>query len=436
MCYLSVICINKSMITLQGELTIPGDKSISHRAIMFASLAKGCSEISHFLQGADCLSTIHCFRQLGISIENTPTLIRVQGKGLHGLKQPTTTLDVGNSGTTIRLLSGILSGQSFSSQITGDSSIVKRPMKRIIEPLTLMNASILSKYENNCAPLLIKGKSLSAIDYVSLVASAQVKSSILLAGLYADNQTRVTEPYISRNHSELMLSSFGAKVTTEGTTASIQPNPILEGQQVIVPGDISSAAYFIAAALIVPNSEISLRNVGINPTRDGILRVAKLMGGNIALSNQRTISGEPIADICIKSSTLKGITIEGDLIPSLIDELPIIAIMAAFATGTTIVKDAAELKVKESNRIDLITKGLFDMNCNIEGTDDGFIVHGGASLHGATIDSHFDHRIAMSFTIASLLAEGSTTILGKECVTISYPNFYEDLASLSNPNHI
>lgn len=421
----------KTRMKLEGKLTIPGDKSISHRSIMFASLAKGNSEITHFLQGADCLATINCFRQMGIEIENTPDIIRVQGKGLHGLTMPQNILDVGNSGTTARLMSGILAGQKFSTTITGDASIVTRPMKRIIEPLSQMGASIRSIQQNNCAPLAINQSSLSAIQYHSQVASAQVKSAILLAGLYADGVTSVTEPYVSRNHTERMLSSFGAQIETINTTASIYPEPLLEGQQIVVPGDISSAAYFIAAALIVPNSEVMLQNVGINPTRAGILKVATMMGGNITLSNQRTISGEEVADILIKSSSLHGITIQGDLIPTLIDELPIIAIMAAVATGTTTIKDAAELKVKESNRIDLIVKGLFDMNSQIEGTDDGFVIHGGVPLCGATIDSHFDHRIAMSFTIAGLIAEGTTTILGKECVTVSYPDFYKHLAALS-----
>lgn len=419
------------MITLKGTLTIPGDKSISHRAIMFASLAKGVSEISHFLQGADCLSTIRCFRQMGVEIENRQDTILVHGNGLHGLNKPSSILNVGNSGTTARLMSGILSGQSFPSTITGDCSILKRPMKRILKPLTQMGASITSIHQNNCAPLSIKYSNLFAIHYQSAIASAQVKSAILLAGLYADGVTSVSEPYVSRNHSELMLSCFGADIKITGTTASIQPEPFLEAQAIIVPGDISSASYFIAAALIIPNSEILLQNVGINPTRNGIIKVAKLMGGTIDISNKRVIGGEEVADILIKSSNLHGITIEGDIIPTLIDELPIITVMAAYAIGTTIIKDASELKEKESNRIDLMVKGLTDMNCTIKGTDDGFVITGGSLLHGATIDSHLDHRIAMSFHIASLLAEGTTTILGKECVDISYPNFYDDLSSIS-----
>ena len=393
---------SQTIYPLRGELEIPGDKSISHRAIMFGSLAKGTTEVTHFLQGADCLSTISCFQKLGIEIENKPDKILIHGKGLHGLSAPSEILDCGNSGTTTRLISGILSGQNFTSTLTGDASIQKRPMKRIMTPLGQMGADITSLYGNDCAPLTIRGCQLSGIHYHSPIASAQVKSAVLLAGLYADGETRVTEPYISRNHSEIMLSYFGAKIRTEDTTAIILPNPLLEGQKIVVPGDISSAAYFIAAGLLVPGSEILLKNVGINPTRDGILRVAKEMGGNIELLNVNTDNGEPTADLLVKFSALKGITIGGEIIPTLIDEIPIIAIMAAFARGTTIIKDAAELKVKESNRIQVMADNLKAMGADIESTEDGMIIHGGKDLHGAIIDPHKDHRIAMSFAIASL----------------------------------
>lgn len=322
---------NETIYPLRGELEIPGDKSISHRAIMFGSLANGTTEVTHFLQGADCLSTISCFQKLGIHIENTTDKILIHGKGLHGLSAPTDILDCGNSGTTTRLISGILSGQNFTSTLTGDASIQKRPMKRIMDPLHQMGADITSVHNNNCAPLTIKGSKLQGIHYHSPIASAQVKSAILLAGLYADRETRVTEPYVSRNHSEIMLSHFGADIKTEGTTAIIQPEPMLVGQKISVPGDISSAAYFIAAGLLVPGSEILLKNVGINPTRDGILRVAKDMGGTIELLNMNTDNGELTADLLIKFSALHGITIGGEIIPTLIDEIPVIAIMAAFA---------------------------------------------------------------------------------------------------------
>ncbi|MBR5597433.1 MAG: 3-phosphoshikimate 1-carboxyvinyltransferase [Lachnospiraceae bacterium] len=423
--------INETIYPLKGELEIPGDKSISHRAIMFGSLANGTTEVTHFLQGADCLSTISCFQKLGIKIENTTDKILIHGKGLHGLSAPTDILDCGNSGTTTRLISGILSGQTFTSTLTGDASIQKRPMKRIMDPLRQMGAGITSIHDNNCAPLTIKGSKLQSIHYYSPIASAQIKSAILLAGLYANGETRVTEPYISRNHSEIMLSHFGANIKTEGTTAILLPNPILEGQKIAVPGDISSAAYFIAAGLLVPGSEILLKNVGINPTRDGILRVAKEMGGNIELLNMNTDNGEPTSDILVKFSALQGITIGGEIIPTLIDEIPIIAIMAAFAKGTTIIKDAAELKVKESNRIQVMVDNLKAMGADIESTEDGMIIHGGNDLHGTIIDSHMDHRIAMSFAIASLLADGQMTILDKNCVDISFPTFYQDLNRLS-----
>ena len=422
---------NETIYPLRGELEIPGDKSISHRAIMFGSLANGTTEVTHFLQGADCLSTISCFQKLGIHIENTIDKILIHGKGLHGLSAPTDILDCGNSGTTTRLISGILSGQNFTSTLTGDASIQKRPMKRIMDPLHQMGADITSVHNNNCAPLTIKGSKLQGIHYHSPIASAQVKSAILLAGLYADRETRVTEPYVSRNHSEIMLSHFGADIKTEGTTAIIQPEPMLVGQKISVPGDISSAAYFIAAGLLVPGSEIILKNVGINPTRDGILRVAKDMGGNIELLNINTDNGEPTADLLVKFSALHGTTIGGEIIPTLIDEIPIIAIMAAFARGTTIIKDAAELKVKESNRIQVMVDNLKSMGADIESTGDGMIIHGGKDLHGAIIDSHMDHRIAMSFAIASLLADGHMTILDKNCVDISFPTFYQDLNRLA-----
>lgn len=418
---------------LHGTVKVPGDKSISHRSIMFAALADGTSEVTNFLEGADCLSTIDCFRRLGIEIELKTGLgsVTVHGKGLYGLRAPSDTLDAGNSGTTTRLISGILSAQNFTTRLTGDASIQRRPMRRIIEPLSQMGADITSEAGNDCAPLLIKGAPLHGIHYTTKVASAQVKSAILLAGLYADGITKVTEPYISRNHSEIMLRLFGANVTTEGTTAIIKSGASLSPRNIHVPGDISSAAYFIAAGAIVPDSEILIRNVGINPTRDGILKAATAMGADITLENLHTDNGEASADIIVRSSCLHGTEIGGEMIPTLIDELPIIAIMAAFAEGTTVIRDAAELKVKESNRIDVMVSNLRAMGCDIEATDDGMIIRGGKPLHGAVIDSHADHRIAMSFAVASLLADGETEIKGSECVEISYPSFYQDLKSLS-----
>ncbi len=415
---------------LRGEITIPGDKSISHRSIMFGALAKGTTEIHHFLQSADCLSTISCFEKMGVIVENKGETVLVHGKGLRGLSKPLEILDCGNSGTTTRLISGILSAQNFDVTLTGDASIQKRPMKRIIEPLSMMGADISSINNNGCAPLAIRGTKLHGIHYHSKVASAQVKSSILLAGLYADGETKVTEPYVSRNHSELMLNYFGADVSTENTTASIKPADELFAQKVIVPGDISSAAYFIAAGLIVPDSEILIKNVGVNPTRDGIIRVCREMGADITLLNETNASGEPTADILVRTSSLKGTTIEGAIIPTLIDELPIIAVMACFAEGTTVIKDAAELKVKESNRIAVMVNNLSLMGADIIETEDGMIINGGKTLHGAAIDSHLDHRIAMSFAVCGMASDGETKILGSECVNISYPEFYDDMGRL------
>ena len=415
---------------LHGEVTIPGDKSISHRSVMFGSIAKGETEITNFLQGADCLSTISCFRAMGIEIENDGNRVLVHGKGLHGLTKPNHVLDCGNSGTTTRLISGILSAQNFDVTLTGDASIQKRPMKRIMDPLSLMGADIRSINGNGCAPLAISGRLLHGIHYQSPVASAQVKAAILLAGLYADGETRVTEPYVSRNHSELMLSHFGADVHTEDTTAVIRPVKELYGQKIEVPGDISSAAFFLAAGLLIPDSEILIRNVGINPTRDGILRICKDMGADITLLNEKT-SGEPTADLLVRSSRLHGTVIGGSVIPTLIDELPMIAAMACFAEGETIIKDASELKVKESNRIAVMVENLSAMGADVEETEDGMIIRGGKSLHGAVIDSHLDHRIAMTFAITGCMAEGETEILGAECVNISYPGFYDDLKRLS-----
>ena len=412
---------------LKGEITVPGDKSISHRGIMLGALANGTTSITNFLKGADCLSTISCFQKMGIEIEETEREILVHGKGLHGLSAPTEILDAGNSGTTTRLISGILAGQNFSCDLTGDASIQKRPMKRIMTPLSMMGADITSVHNNGCAPLHIKGAPLKGISYQSPVASAQVKSCVLFAGLYADGKTSVTEPFLSRNHSELMLSSFGASVQTCGTTATIEPEPVLTAQKVEVPGDISSAAFFIAAGLLIPDSELLIKNVGINPTRDGILRVCRQMGANLELLNTRTQCGEPVADILVKHSELNGTVIEGDLIPTLIDELPVIAVMAACANGETIIRNAEELKVKESNRLEIIVHHLSEMGCDITGTEDGMIIRGGKPLHGAVLDSHLDHRIAMSFAVAGLVADGETEITNADCVNISYPGFYRDL---------
>lgn len=419
---------------LKGRLRVPGDKSISHRSVMLGAIAKGTTHVSGFLNGADCTSTINCFRAMGVDITyDGGTEVIVHGVGLHGLKAPSGVLDCGNSGTTTRILSGLLSGQSFSSELTGDASIRRRPMKRIMTPLSLMGADIVSIEDNGCAPLKINPARLHGISYDSPVASAQVKSAILLAGLYADGETTVNEPSLSRNHTELMLKAMGADLQTFGSSVTISPAKELTPQDIEVPGDISSAAYFIGAGLIVPDSRIIIENVGINPTRAGIIKVFTDMGGDIGLINERTSAGESVADIIVRTSDLHGIEISGDIIPTLIDELPLIAVAASRASGTTIIKDAGELKVKESDRIALVTKNLKAMGADIEACEDGFIINKGGKpgpLHGAPIDDALDHRIAMSFAIAGLVADKETEILHPECVDISYPGFYQDLTKL------
>ncbi len=417
--------------TLKGNIKVPGDKSISHRSIMLGSICNGVTEVSHFLQAADCLSSISCFRQMGIQIENNGETVRIHGKGLHGLKEPSSILDTGNSGTTTRLMCGLLCGQSFDCIINGDSSIQTRPMKRIMTPLNMMGANIKSICDNGCAPLRIEGRTLHGIHYDSPVSSAQVKSAIIFAGLYAEGTTSVTEPVLSRNHTELMLSACGADIQSIDTTVTIKTVSGLEAQKIIVPGDISSAAYFIVAGLITPGSEIIIENVGVNPTRDGIIKVCRAMGGSIELENLHVVCGEPVADIIVKYSSLHGTVIEGEIIPTLIDEIPVIAVMAAFADGQTIIRDAAELKVKESDRIAVVSKNLQAMGVDVVPTDDGMIINGGNPVHGAAIETYADHRIAMSFAVAALCADSATNIVGSECVNISYPTFYNDLFGLS-----
>ena len=419
---------------LCGGIAVPGDKSISHRCVMLGSLAFGKTRIRHFLNGADCLHTIGCFRQMGIEIEEQDgdggKEIIVTGKGLHGLLPPAGLLDAGNSGTTMRLMAGILAGQPFESTIDGDSSLRRRPMNRVITPLSMMGAKIESQEGNGCAPLCIRPEKLHGIRYESPVASAQVKSSVLLAGLYADSPVTVTEPALSRDHTERMLGACGARITTEGRAVTVYPDPVLNALDVTVPGDISSAAYFIAAALVVPGSELLIKNVGINPTRDGFLRAVLEMGADITLLNRTDEGNEPTADLLVRYSPLEGVTVSGDMIPTLIDELPILAVLGAYAEGETVIADAAELKVKESDRIAVMTGNLRRMGADVTPTDDGMIIRGGKTLSGAVIDSCLDHRVAMSFAVAALGARGETAVTGAACVQISYPGFFEELGRL------
>lgn len=419
---------------LHGTIHVPGDKSISHRSVMFGALAKGQTHIENFLDGADCNSTIDCMRRLGAEVERDPDRrdrITVHGRGLHGLapQSDPVMLDTGNSGTTTRILSGILAGSDFTAILSGDESVNRRPMKRIMDPLSQMGAKIRSLNNNNCAPLEIHGGSLHGITYHTPVASAQLKSAVLCAGLYADSKTAVIEPFLSRDHTERMLRAFGAQVTSRGNMASVQPCDQLYAQDILVPGDISSAAYFIAAASIVPGSEILLRNVGINPTRDGILRAARAMGADIRIIS-RTDAAEPYADLLVRYSPLHGTVIEGAMIPALIDELPVIAVMAAMAEGTTIIRDAAELKVKESDRIATVAENLSAMGADITPTADGYIIHGGRGLNGALIHTYRDHRLAMSFAVAAMAADGTTVLDDEQCAIVSYPEFFTDLFSL------
>lgn len=414
---------------LNGNIKIPGDKSISHRAVMFGSLAKGETKITGFLTGDDCMSTISCFRKLGIEIEVDGENVTVYGKGLKGLTAPKETLDVGNSGTTIRLISGILSAQNFDTVLDGDASIRKRPMKRVINPLSQMGADIESTNEG-FAPLTIHGKKLNAIEYTMPMASAQVKSSILLASLFAEGTTVIHEPVASRNHTEIILNYFGADIKNKDGVIYSTPVEELYGKPINVPGDISSAAFFMVAGLIIPNSHIIIENVGINETRTGIIDALKAMGGEINILNKRESGGEPVGDIEVKTSKLHSTTLEGSIIPRMIDEIPVFAVAALCAEGTTIVKDAEELKVKESNRIATMSEELGKMGVVITETEDGMIIEGNQKLKGGVVESHLDHRVAMSCAVAALVAEGETTINNADCVGISFPNFYELLESL------
>jgi len=412
--------------SIMGEFTVPGDKSISHRTVMLGSLAEGTTEIRGFLMAEDCLRTVDCFRKMGIEIEISGGKdVLVYGKGLYGLEKPSEVLYAGNSGTTMRLLLGILAGQSFEAKITGDNSLNKRPMARVTKPLRLMGAEIEGRDDANLAPLKIKGGQLKGIEYTLPIASAQVKSALLLAGLYARGKTRVIEPYRSRNHTELMLEHMGANIEVDNKTVTIFKTDKLKASTFYIPGDISSAAYFIVACCILPGSSITIKDVGVNPTRTGILDVLNKMGARIELKNKRVRNGEPIADISVQYSPLKSTVIQGDIIPRLIDEIPVLAVAGAFARGTTVVKDAAELKVKESNRIKSIVEGLKKMGARIEETSDGFVIRGGRELHPAEVDSYGDHRIAMSLAIAALRVKGVTGIKDWECVNVSFPGFAE-----------
>ncbi|MBE3588721.1 MAG: 3-phosphoshikimate 1-carboxyvinyltransferase [Thermoanaerobacteraceae bacterium] len=417
---------------LKGEVRVPGDKSISHRAVMLGALAEGDTCIENFLMGADCLATVRCLSALGVSFTGPDDRGRltVHGRGAGALREPEDVLDAGNSGTTMRLLLGILAGLPFFSVITGDASLRRRPMKRVTDPLSRMGADIRGRQEGNLAPLAVRGGTLQGMEYTSPVASAQVKSALLLAGLLAAGQTSVTEPAPSRDHTERMLQYFGAIIHRAGRTTRITGGQALHGRPVTVPGDISSAAFFMVAAAVVPGSAVTIRDVGVNPTRDGIIQVLKEMGADIEVFNIHEQGGEPVADVRVRHSRLRGVTVAGDLIPRLIDEIPVLAVAGALAEGELVVRDAAELKVKESNRIATVAVELKKFGVDIQELPDGLRVRGGRPLTGARCESHGDHRIAMAMTVAGLAARGKTVIQGAECMDVSFPGFDGILASL------
>jgi 3-phosphoshikimate 1-carboxyvinyltransferase len=418
---------------LKGTVSVPGDKSISHRAVMIGALAEGETVIENFLPGEDCLSTIVCFKKLGINIEGPGEgVVRITGNGLDGLKEPDDILDAGNSGTTMRLSLGVLAGQPFFSVITGDSSLRRRPMARVADPLKRMGAIIEGRKCGSFAPLALRGGALKAISYASPVASAQVKSAVLLAGLYAEGQSSVTEPYRSRDHTEIMLKYFGAGLSVEGNTVTINGRPRLTGKRVRVPGDISSAAFLITAAALLPGSDLTITGVGVNKTRSGIIEVLEMMGADIEEINPREDGGELVADLRVRyTGRLRGVSIGGEIIPRLIDEIPILAVAAALAEGETEIRDAAELKVKESNRIATAARLLSGFGTTVEELPDGLLIRGGSVLKGCLCESQGDHRIAMAAAIAGLLAEGKTVVRGAECIDVSFPGFSEILAGLS-----
>ncbi|MEK4169999.1 MULTISPECIES: 3-phosphoshikimate 1-carboxyvinyltransferase [unclassified Lysinibacillus] len=416
--------------SLQGTLTIPGDKSVSHRSVMFGAIASGTTTVEGFLLGEDCLSTIDCFQKLGVQIEVEGTNVTIHSPGMDGWQEPTDVLYTGNSGTTTRLMLGILAGSSVHSVMTGDASIGKRPMRRVIDPLRQMGAHITGRADGQYTPLAIQGTKLQAIDYKMPVASAQVKSAILLAGLRAEGTTIVREMEVSRDHTERMLRQFGAQVEVDNGVVSIEGGQSLSGTHVAVPGDISSAAFFLVAGAICEHSHVTLNNVGINPTRDGIVEVLEKMGATMTVTPNEDNQAEPTATIQMATSTLTGTTIEGDIIPRLIDEIPILALLATQAHGQTIIKDAEELKVKETDRITAVVTELKKLGAQIEATEDGMIINGPTPLKGASLRTYGDHRIGMMGAVAALISDGAVTLDDAQCIAVSYPSFFEHIEAV------
>lgn len=433
---------------LKGEIRMPGDKSITHRALILGAIAQGTTVVRGFLSAQDCLRTVEAFRRMGIEIRRDKDLLIIQGRGLYGLSEPKDVLDLGNSGTSLRLLTGLLSGQRFFSVLTGDDSLRRRPMRRVVDPLQQMGAEIYGKTgvrdqgpddsrtrsghwpltSETYPPLAILGRPLKGIAYALPVASAQVKSALLLAGLYAEGQTAITEPVATRDHTERMFRVFGVDLSIHETTVRLSPPKRLEPSEVHVPGDLSSAAFFVVAALILPNSELVIRDVGVNPTRIGVLEILKQMGGAIRLENRRDISGEPVADLEVRSSLLKGIVIGPEWVPRTIDEFPILSVAAAFAEGETVIRGAGELRVKESDRIATMARELAQLGARVEELPDGLIIHGGQPLKGTTLSSHGDHRVAMALAVAGLAVSGITVISDTACIGTSFPGFERLLA--------
>lgn len=417
---------------LKGSFELIGDKSISHRAVMFSSISKGHNKISNFLMGEDCLSTISCFRKMGVDIQIDGKDVYVKGNGLYGLKRPKEILDVGNSGTTIRLMMGILAGNKFDATLIGDNSISKRPMKRVTDPLRLMGCNIEGKDDANYTPIKIYGGDLKAIDYHMPVASAQVKSALILASLYANDTSFIYEKVKSRNHTEIMLKSFGADINVENLKISVNPVNELFSQDIYVPGDISSAAFIIVSALITKGSEVIIKNVGLNETRTGIIDVVKNMNGNIEIINERLVGGELVGDLLVRyTKDLCATTIDKDIIPRLIDEIPVIAVLATQAEGTTIIKDAQELKVKESNRIKSMVENLKILGADIEELEDGMIIKGKSKLNGGKIKTFKDHRIAMAFSTLNLISAEKIKLDNEDCINVSFPGYFDLIKSLT-----
>jgi 3-phosphoshikimate 1-carboxyvinyltransferase len=423
----------KECSALRGEVAPPGDKSISHRAVILNSVAQGRAKIGNFSPGEDCLATVACLRELGVEItEKSRGTLIVTGVGEKGLKEPEDVLNVGNSGTTIRLLAGLLASQTFLSIITGDESLRSRPMARVIHPLRLMGAQFWGREGDSLAPLVIKGGQLHGIEYRLPVASAQLKSAILIAALFAQGETTVEEPAPSRDHTERMLRAMGADLQSDGSKITLAPKPTsLLALDLDIPGDISSAAFWIVAGAIHPNAKIRITNAGNNPTRMGIIEVLSDMGAKVRIENERIAGGEPVADITVESSHLVGKQIEGSIIPRLIDEIPLIALAGCVARGTTIIRDAAELRVKETDRIAAVVEELSKLGAEIEELPDGMVIHGGKTLQGAECSSHYDHRLAMTLGIAALIARGETVIHDAEVVAVSYPAFWQELERLT-----